>query len=206
MPQTRQQRRAARRRERSRRGLVLWSGITLAVVIGLAALFYVGSAGRRAAASFAVNPGDPAPEFSLPVVGGGTASLAELRARGPVLLFFQEGIMCQPCWDQVVAIQRDYAQFRALGLQVVSITVDPINHLVTKVQQEGIALPVLADEGARVSREYDTLRFGSMHPGQRPGHTFVLVDRDGTIRWRRDFREMFVRNEVLLRDLRGILR
>ncbi|MGH2404763.1 MAG: hypothetical protein ACRDGN_09895 [bacterium] len=65
-------------------------------------------------------------------------------------------------------------------------------------------LPVLADEGAGVSRMYGTLRLGFIHPRQRQGHRFILVDRDGTVRWRRDFREMFVPDQVLLQSLRAL--
>jgi len=35
-----------------------------------------------------VNEGDPAPKFDLPLLGGGRARLAELRASGPVALVF----------------------------------------------------------------------------------------------------------------------
>ena len=37
--------------------------------------------------------GQPAPDFSLPDAAGHTVSLAELRARGPVVLSFYRG-----CW------------------------------------------------------------------------------------------------------------
>ncbi|MGH2349482.1 MAG: peroxiredoxin family protein [bacterium] len=159
---------------------------------------------HRGGTAFAVNVGDQAPEFQLRATNGETVSLGRLRQRGKVLLFFYEGIMCQPCWDQLRAIQQDYAQFRDLGIDVVGITVDPFEHLVAKVGQDGIVLPVLVDEDARVSRLYDTLRIGSMHPGQRPGHTFILVGRDGVVLWRQDYSEMFVPDAILLRQLRAI--
>ncbi|MGH2372572.1 MAG: peroxiredoxin family protein [bacterium] len=202
--ETRVQRREARRRATRRRDRLFWGAIALVVVIGVAGLVYVARADRAAKSRFEVSAGDSAPEFTLPAVNGGMVSLAQIRQRTQVLLFFNEGIMCQPCWDQLNAIQRDYAQFRELGIEVVGITVDPVDQLALKGQQEGITLPVLADEGARVSRMYDTLRFGSMHPGERPGHTFILVGRDGLVRWRRDFREMYVPNEPLLQSLRAL--
>ncbi len=47
-----------------------------------------------------------------------------------------------------------------------------------------------------MSRAYDVLGQG-MH-SDTAGHTFILVDRDGRIRWRRDYEEMFVPPETLL--------
>ncbi|MGH2425561.1 MAG: peroxiredoxin family protein [bacterium] len=150
------QRKTLRRRE-ARRNYVLGVSIALVIAAAIAAFIYVGGTRQNRAQEFAVNVGDLAPEFSLPVVGGEVVSLSQLRQRSPVLLFFYEGIMCQPCWDQMTAIERDYEQFRALGIDVVGITVDSLDQLVLKVRQERITLPVLADESARVSAMYDTL-------------------------------------------------
>lgn len=202
--ETRAQRREARRHRAQRRDRLLWGSIAVVVVLAVAGVAYLRVSERTGRAGFGVDVGSRAPEFSLPAVGGGTVSLAQLLTRGQVLLFFYEGIMCPPCYEQLRAIQRDYERFRALGIDVVAITVDPIDQLIVKGRQEGITLPVLGDDGARVSRAYDALRIGSMHPGQRPGHTFILVGRDGLVRWRRDYREMFVPNQSLLQALRAL--
>ncbi|MGH9952162.1 MAG: hypothetical protein ACRD5J_11075, partial [Nitrososphaeraceae archaeon] len=37
-----------------------------------------------------------------------------------------------------------------------------------------------------VSKEYDVLD-QSMHPGSRPGHSFILIGKDGDIIWRKDY-------------------
>lgn len=204
VPGVKARRKMLKRRREAQRNLVLGLSIAFVLIAAIVGLTYVGGRTQQGARGFAVDVGDPAPEFTLRVVGGEDVSLTQLRQRGQVLLFFYEGIMCQPCWDQMTAIQRDYEQFRALGVDVAGVTVDPLDQLVLKVRQERITLPVLADDEALVSRIYDTLRFGSMHPGERPGHTFILVGRDGRVRWRRDFREMFVPNEVLLQGLRAL--
>lgn len=36
--------------------------------------------------------------------------------------------------------------------------------------------------------------------------TFILVDRDGVVRWRRDFREMYVPVQAVLTGLRSVNR
>lgn len=201
----RAQRREARRQGKRRRNRLTVVTLALVAVLAVGGLIYAGVSGRRQSASFAVDVGDRAPDFSLRDANSGREiSLQQLIQPNRTLLFFFEGIMCQPCWDQLRDFERVYEEFRKLGIEVVGVPVDPLPALSRKGQLEGIGLPVLADERARVSRMYDTLAFGSMHPGQRPGHTFILVDRDGIVRWRRDFREMYVPVQAVLTGLRSV--
>ncbi|NDY74906.1 redoxin domain-containing protein, partial [Desulfobacter hydrogenophilus] len=44
-------------------------------------------------------PGQPAPPIQLTSTAGRAFDLASLRGK-TVLLYFQEGVTCQPCWDQ----------------------------------------------------------------------------------------------------------
>ncbi len=48
---------------------------------------------------------------------GSTFDLAVLRGK-TVLLFFQEGIACEPCWTQIKDIESNMQQFRALGILI----------------------------------------------------------------------------------------
>lgn len=151
------------------------------------------------------------PPISLPSTRGGTFSLAAYKGKESVLLFFQEGLMCQPCWDQLVVMQRDLSKFRALGIgPIVSITTDPLHLIEQKVRDEGIRFPVLADPTAKVSDSYDARSYGMMG-GTHNGHTFILVGNDGRIVWRADYGgrpkyTMFVPDDVLLAELRGVLK
>ena len=155
-------------------------------------------------------PGDPAPPLRLPSTSGGTFDLASYRGKAQVLLFFQEGLTCQPCWDQLQAIQKDLPKFRALGVGlIVSITTDPIDQIQQKVKDEGLTIPVLADVGAKFSSSsaWGTNRYQMQMMGERNGHSFILVGKNGRIRWRADYGgapkyTMFVPDQTLLTDLR----
>ena len=84
-------------------------------------------------------------------------------------------------------IQRDLPKFRSLGIdRIVSITTDPLKLISQKARDDGLTLPVLADEGGRVSDRYDARSYGMMGHS-RDGHTFVLVGKNGRIRWRADY-------------------
>lgn len=53
-------------------------------------------------------------------------------------------------------------------------------------QPRGIRSLVAMDEDMRMSDIYRALE-ASMHPGMKPGHTFVLVDKAGQMVWRWDW-------------------
>jgi len=71
-------------------------------------------------------------------------------------------------------------------VSLVSIMVDPLDALTQEVSSREIATIVATDEDRSVSKAYDALG-DSMHPGKKPGHTFVLVDKDGQMIWRWDW-------------------
>lgn len=143
--------------------------------------------------------GQIAPDFSLPRVdGGGTWSLSSSRGTSNVLLYFQEGSMCPPCWQQLRDLKRDGAKLQALNVQLVTITVDPIDVLKQTTAREQVSdMVVLTDTNLAVSRTYQML-FTGMMGGTTPGHSFVLVDPQGKILWRRDFKEMYVNDATIL--------
>ncbi len=155
------------------------------------------------------NPGvgAVAPAINLRSTLGGTFDLSAYAGKQQVLLYFQEGLTCQPCWDQIVAIQKDMPAFHALGIDtIVSITNGPYAQLLQKANDESLSAPVLADEAGAVCNQYGTLRYGMMM-GMNPGHTFILVGTDGRIRWRADYGgppkyTMYLPPDALLYDLK----
>lgn len=216
-------RKAAARAEharRQRRTLIVRVGVVL--VIAAAALYaatrLAGNSGSSTSAhggigytTGAPGPGQTAPPVNLPSTTGGTFDLTTARHSGPVLLYFQEGLTCQPCWDQLKVIQQDMAKYRALGVsQIVSITSDPLGQITQKARDEGLTQPVLSDVGLVVSLTYDANRYGMMD-GSRDGHTFVLVGSNGQILWRADYGgppnyTMFVPDAQLLAHITKALR
>lgn len=130
--------------------------------------------------------GSAAANFSLPATTGGNVSLADFRGKKNVLLYFQEGIMCDPCWQQIEDIQKAYNKFTALEVELVTVTVDPLNALKKESARRNLTLPVLDDVDLAVSKAYGMLE-DSMHPGSRPGHSFVLINKEGQITWQKHY-------------------
>lgn len=124
-----------------------------------------------------------------PVTSGG------LRGRN-VLLFFSEGVMCQACFEQIQSLEQRAAELERRGLTLVNVTTDPPDVLRQAVAQYRITTPMISDEDGDMSTAYGAIGKG-MHPNT-DGHTFVLLDPGGRVRWRRDYTTMFVAPDKLL--------
>jgi peroxiredoxin Q/BCP len=182
-------------------------------IIALGVIFFLNNQGGSSTGQYVFQVGSPgpgatAPEINLPTTDGSTFDLAAMRGK-TVLLYFQEGLTCQPCWDQLKDIQTNISQFKALGIdQIVSITTDPLNSLQQKVSDEGITIPVLSDTQLVASNAYTANGYAMMGMGNsRDGHTFIVVGPDGTIKWRADYggapnNTMYVPVSRLVADIR----
>lgn len=149
--------------------------------------------------------GTAAPAFTLTASKGGQVSLTDFRGKN-VLLYFQEGLSCQPCWDQIKDLEQNQQALKNAGIDaVVSITTDPADLIAQKMTDEKLSTPVLSDPDLTVSRAYQANSYGMMGD-MRDGHSFLLVGPDGTIRWRADYGgspdyTMFLPTQKMLADL-----
>ncbi len=205
-------RKQAQRRAQRRHRAITWGGITagMAAIVAVLYVIFSGGSSTAGAGKYPYQAGSPgagqaAPGFSLAASTGGNISLSQFRGK-TVLLFFQEGLTCQPCWDQITDLQQHAAQLRAAGIgTVVSITSDPVGAITTKARDMGLTIRVLSDPSLAISRQYDANSYGMMG-ASRDGHTFIVVGPDGTIRWRADYGgapkyTMFLPTTSLLADI-----
>jgi peroxiredoxin len=201
-------------KERERFAIAWWL-VPLAVIVSLFGLYGIfnnanASKNSDAVSSYDVGrpgPGQAAPAFTLTANSGQRVSLNDYRGKN-VLLFFQEGLTCPPCWDQMTVLEKDAQRLKAIGIDaVVSITTDSVGDIARKVSDMGLTTSVLSDPEMIISRQYEANRFGMMGTS-RDGHTFILVGPDGVIRWRADYGgpptyTMFVPVDRLLRDVKA---
>lgn len=149
--------------------------------------------------------GSLAPNFKISAADGKTVSLSDYSGKN-VLLYFQEGLMCQPCWKQIGTLNQDLSLFAKINTDVVAIGVDSASEWQPILKAEQIdKVPVLVDESRTMSSSYGVLSMSSQMHSDRPGHTFVLVDKDRKVRWIADYPTMRVSDEEIFNSVKEAL-
>lgn len=174
--------------------------IVAATVIGIVALRSNGPGPT------ALSVGSVAPDFTLHNTSGGMFTLSDYKGKSNVLLFFNEGLACSPCLQQMQGLDQLSSQFTSMNMVVASITTDSMSDLAGWASSKGPrSSVVLSDQSMTVSRAYDMLG-SSMHPGMVDGHSFVIINPQGILEWRKDyypaFSSMYVPNDQLLSDIK----
>lgn len=220
MTQNQKQRKAksvpSRKREVHGRRRAATGIIVLGVIILVSAVAYSNSSenstrtSNKSAFPYAVAKpasGAIAPDFVLPSTKGGTVKLSEYKGKA-VLLFFHEGIGCQPCWDQIRDLERNESQLKSNGIdQLLTITSGPTRLIKQKMADDRLSAMALGDTNLEVSKIYNANQYGMMGDS-RDGHTFILVGPDGKIDWRADYGgppqyTMYVPITQLLQDMKS---
>ena len=143
--------------------------------------------------------GKPIPDIQLSDKDGKIYTAADFKGKNTVL-FFNEGLMCYPaCWNQIAAFGSD-TRFNSDQIQAISVVVDSSNDWKTAVAK----MPQLAkattmfDTGASASKQLGLLTTASsMHKGSLPGHTYVVIDKEGIVRYVKDDPNMAIANDML---------
>ena len=146
--------------------------------------------------------GKPAPDFALQSYDGKEYKLSDLKGKN-VVLFFNEGLMCYPaCWNQIAAFGKDNdLMAKAVILNITADSKDKWNEAIAKMPELKPAT-VLFDTNRTASNAYGVLKLeSSMHRGQFPGHTYVIIDKKGVVRYVKDDVQMALRNKEILDEV-----
>ena len=125
-------------------------------------------------------PGTPAPDFTLPRSSHAAVSLADVRGRRVILVFYPAD--WEPVSREQLTLYQDHlAEFGQLGAALLAVSTDQLWCHGAFARAAGLAYPLLADahpQGA-VSRAYGVY---DEQAGASARALFVL-DEYGTIRW-----------------------
>lgn len=150
--------------------------------------------------------GKPAPDFTLQDYKGATYTLSQLKGK-KVVLFFNEGIMCYPaCWNQVAALgtDKDLNNDKVVSASIVPDMQSEWSEA-TRRMPELAKSTILLDSDNAISNKYGMMYLpSSMHKGSKPGHTYVIIDAKGVVRYTNDDPKMGLRNELLKDELSKI--
>ncbi len=124
-----------------------------------------------------MEPGDHAPDFTLPDQDGTDRKLSELLENGPVVLFFYPGAMTRGCTAESCHFRDLAAEFAEAGAQRVGISMDDVAKQKQFAELHGFDYPLLSDAGGEVAEQFGVRRRFGPTPLKR--HTFVIgTDRE----------------------------
>ena len=132
-----------------RRRSIIAPIVTFGLVIGVLALFAVGIINRSAKP---VEAGI-APQFSIPLYGGGNFSLAEQRGKVVVVNFWAS--WCIPCREEAPMLERVWKRYKDRGVVFIGVDyVDTETEALKFLKEFGITYPNGPDIGTETSRRY----------------------------------------------------
>jgi peroxiredoxin len=127
-----------------------------------------------------IEPGSPAPDFTLPDQDGNKVSLADFRGRTVVLVFYPADFS-PVCTDQLSVYQEVLPQLEERGAALLGISVDGAFCHKAFRQHMNLTIPLLADFHPKgdVARSYGVWsdEYGVA------GRSLVMVDPDGVVQW-----------------------
>ncbi|MBW7851239.1 MAG: peroxiredoxin [Rhodospirillales bacterium] len=135
-----------------------------------------------------LNPGEQAPDFTLPTDGGGTVTLSALRGR-PVVLYFYPKDDTSGCTAEACAFRDAFPDFSAPGAVVIGVSRDSVSSHDRFKAKHGLPFPLAADVDGTVCAAYGVWKEKSMYGRKYMGieRSTFLIGPDGAIRglWRK---------------------
>ena len=125
---------------------------------------------------------ETAPDFTLPVTGGGTVTLSDLRG-APVVLFFYPRDDTSGCTKESIAFSGLMAEFADAGARVFGISKDSMASHDKFVAKHELEVPLLSDENDEVCEAFGVWKEKSMYGRQYMGveRSTFLIDAGGRI-------------------------
>jgi peroxiredoxin len=102
-----------------------------------------------------VQPGEPAPTFTLPAVEReGTVSLADYRGKSPLLLSINRGLWCSFCRRHIALLGDMRQRLQQLGVETLAIVASPLERARLYVRHRPLGVPLAADPDQVSHRAY----------------------------------------------------
>lgn len=129
-----------------------------------------------------LEPGQPAPAWTLPTADGGQLSLSDLAGR-KVILYVYPAAMTPGCTTQACDFRDSEAIFQREGYAVVGVSPDPVEKLATFVEKESLPFPMVSDENKVMLSAY-----GAYGEKKNYGKTVIgvirstfVIDEEGVV-------------------------
>jgi thioredoxin-dependent peroxiredoxin len=130
----------------------------------------------------------PAPDFSLPVSGGGEVSKASLRGRWTVI-FFYPADDTETCTKEACAFSDAMPELVKMGVRLYGLSKDSLKDHDKFITKYGLKMPLLSDESTETINAFGSWIEKSLYGRQYMGtdRSTFIIDPEGMIRqeWRK---------------------
>ena len=134
-------------------------------------------------------------DFSLPLLGGGTAKLSAYRGKVVFLNFW--ATWCPPCRAEMPAMETLYRRFAASGLEILAVDcAEKTADVEAFIKNAGYNFPVVLDADGSAARRYGASAIPTTYILDRSGKIIARVT--GSLRW--DDPKIIAAFETLLKD------
>lgn len=132
--------------------------------------------------SNALTPGQQAPGFSLPNAAGETVSLSDY-AGSRVVVYFYPKAATPGCTTEACDFRDSLSALQAAGVEVVGISTDPQEALVSFTEEFDLNFPLLSDEAHEVAEAWGAWGEKVVNGNTMIGtlRSTVVVNADGTV-------------------------
>jgi len=129
----------------------------------------------------AIQSGDTAPDFTLPVAGGGTLTLSEAWRDSPVVLVFFPLAFSGRCQSELCEIRDNLALFEDASVRVIAISVDSHFSLQAWAKEQGYTFDLASDmwPHGEVASAYEVF----LAERGIAARASFLIDTQGVVRW-----------------------
>jgi peroxiredoxin Q/BCP len=135
-----------------------------------------------------LEPGQPAPDVTLPRDGGGAVSLADFAGKKVVLYFYPKDDT-SGCTTEAIGFTEKAADFAAAGAVVIGVSKDSVKSHDKFRDKHGLGVVLLSDESSDVTERYGAWVEKSMYGKKYMGidRSTFLIGPDGRIAriWRK---------------------
>lgn len=129
-----------------------------------------------------LEPGDEAPDFTLPDADGEPFSLSSLRGR-KAFLYFYPAAMTPGCTKQSVDFEESLSALAEAGVAVVGVSPDAPAKLARFRERDGLTFPLLSDQDRTVLKAYAAFGEKKLYGRVMEGviRSTFLIDEEGRI-------------------------
>jgi peroxiredoxin Q/BCP len=118
-----------------------------------------------------IEPGDEAPDFTLPDQRGEPVTLSALRGNSVVLYFYPKADT-PGCTTQACGVRDHAPEYEFAGATVLGVSPDPVKPIAKFAEKFDLGFPLLSDEEHKVAEAYGVWVQKSMY-----GRTYMGMER-----------------------------